>query len=98
MNEGHKAISLHAISVQVIRFTVGGGNDSDIVAEEIAKQTLHHHRISHIRHLELVEEQHVIATGDITSDLRKRVTASSFTSELNIGTYHISYVTDGVSC
>ena len=76
---------------------IGSRDNRDIVRKEVREKAFHHHSISHICYLKLVEKQHVISLGNITRYFWQWITASPYMkSKYKID--RIFGVTDGVSC
>ena len=59
VDSGQEEVPVQAVAVQVVGGAVGGGHHDEASPEHGPEQPRHDHGVPHIRHLELVEGQHI---------------------------------------
>ena len=68
IDEGHEALALQAVLVEIVGLAVGGGDDGEALVEQHLEQARQDHGVGDVGDLELVEAEQPRLAGDLLGD------------------------------
>jgi hypothetical protein len=72
-DRGQDAVAVQAVGVELVGVEVRGGDEAHAVAEQRVQQAVQDHRVRHVRHVELIEADQLVALGDALTQHIQRV-------------------------